>query len=376
MRPGATELDVFFAFSDTPQRRAAFAAAPGVAERYCLFGLDQLRDRGVCVGHNLERSPGMKARLAERAANRRLQWRGAWGGETATVLANRRRMNEADVVFSTAERVGVPLVLAAWKGLVETPIVFAWVGPLDRLERLRGTIRDTYRDALSSVACLLTYSELTANRMREWLRDGGSEPVVRFVPFGVDTTDFRPDTRPSPEVDVVSVGADARRDFPLLLALAERNPDLGVRIVASRHSVPDGDVPANVEVELEVSFERMRHALGAARVVALPVRQNAYTGATTVLLQAMALGQAVVVSKTHAIASGYGLADGENCRLVEPGDLPAFEAATLDLLRDEDARNALGERARATVERSLTWDRYVDSVHGILLEAAQRDFAA
>jgi glycosyltransferase involved in cell wall biosynthesis len=372
MAPGASELDVFYAFSDTPQRRAALEAAPGSAERYCLFGLDQLQERGLRIRHNLERSPGLTARLAERLVNRSLERRGAWGGEVATVLASRSRANAADVVFSTAERVGIPLVLAAQRGLVRPPIVYAWLGPLDRLERLRGRMRQRYADALAATACIVTHSEHKAELFRQWLRESGRDTRVSFVPFGVDPGEFRPQDKPTPEVDVVSVGADPRRDFPLLVALADRNPELRLRIVASRHSVPNGAVPANVDMEVEVPFERMRHALGAAQVVALPVRHNIYTGATTTLLQAMALGQAVVVSRTQAIASGYGLVDGDNCRLVEPGDLEGFEAALLDLLHDREARAAMGARARETVERSLTWDRYVESLYGLLREAAER----
>jgi len=36
-----------------------------------------------------------------------------------------------------------------------------------------------------------------------------------------------------------------------------------------------------------------------------------------------------VVSRTAAIADGYELEDGVNCRLVEPGDGQAFERALL-----------------------------------------------
>jgi glycosyltransferase involved in cell wall biosynthesis len=68
--------------------------------------------------------------------------------------------------------------------------------------------------------------------------------------------------------------------------------------------------------------------------------------------------------------------DGENCRLVEPGDGKAFEAAVLELLRDKDARAALGARARDTVERSLTWERYVESVHRLLRVAAEQHSAS
>jgi glycosyltransferase involved in cell wall biosynthesis len=122
------------------------------------------------------------------------------------------------------------------------------------------------------------------------------------------------------------------------------------------------DVPENVAVEVDISFEAMKLRLEEARTVALPVRDNTYSGATTVLLQAMALGKPVVVSRTSAIASGYGLLDGENCRLVEPGDAAAFARSLGDVLRDDLHARALGTSARQTVERDLTWERYVGRI--------------
>ena len=116
----------------------------------------------------------------------------------------------------------------------------------------------------------------------------------------------------------------------------------------------------------------MRNRLQEARVVALPVLENSYSGATTVLLQAMALGKPVVVTRTKAIATGYGLVDGENCRLVPPGDDEMFERALKDVLRDEWRGRALGAGARRAVEDGLTWTRYVDRIEGVLLDATER----
>ena len=113
----------------------------------------------------------------------------------------------------------------------------------------------------------------------------------------------------------------------------------------------------------------MRRRLERARVVALPVRDNSYSGATTVLLQAMALAKPVVVTRTAAVATGYGLEDGENVRLVAPGDGAAFGSALAELLRDDEQARALGSQARATVESELTWERYVARLEALFADA-------
>ncbi|MGH3132534.1 MAG: glycosyltransferase family 4 protein [Gaiellaceae bacterium] len=364
---------VFFTFRDSPQRRRALAAEPGSAERYVLFGLDQLAARGFGTRHNLGRPgpPRRWARVAGGALKSALERAGGYGGDFATVLASLRIANRADVVLSTVDTVGIPLLLLKHWGRLRPPLVYVAIGLPERLAQLRSDrMRRLYAAALRSCASVVVYSEHEADDLRSWLARLGARPRVEFVPFGVDTSSFAPTAEPT-TTDVVSIGVDPHRDFDLLVRVAARLPDVAFRIVTSAdHARGLGTRPENVALEVDIPFEEMRRRLAEARVVALPVRENSYSGATTVLLQAMALGKPIVVTRTNAIATGYGLVDGENCRLVAPGDAESFERSLLDVLRDDWHARALGASARATVERELTWERYVDRIARLLRDAA------
>jgi len=365
---------VFLSFRDSPQRRRALAAEPGSAERYVLYGLDQLARRGFSTRHNLEGKspPPPWARVSGEAMKRTLERAGGYGGDFATVLASLRVANRADVVFSTVDTVGIPLMLLKRAGRLRPPLVYAAIGLPERLAQLRSErMRRLYASALGSCAAVIAYSEHEGDDLRSWLAARGQAPRIEFVPFGVDSESFEP-IRDPPTIDVVSVGADPHRDFELLLKVAAQMPDASFRIVTSAdHSRGLRTRPDNVELEVDVPFEEMRRRLAEARVVALPVRENSYSGATTVLLQAMALGKPVVVSRTNAIARGYGLVDGENCRLVAPGDDEGFARALQGILRDDWHARALGASARTTVERTLTWEHYVGRIEALLRGAAE-----
>lgn len=362
----------FFAFRDSPERRSALASPLGSPGRYLLFGLDELRDRGLDVRHNLE--AGKRPRWAELTggvAKWALERTGGYGGDFATVLGSLRRANRADVVLSTVDTVGIPSMLLKRGGALRPPLVYVAVGLPERLARLRGPhMRRLYATSLASCAALVAYSEHEAGVLSRWLGENGRGTRVEFVPFGVDTERWRPGGGPSVD-DVVSVGADPHRDFALLLRVAVGMPETTFRIVTTpEHARALPKQPSNVAVEVGLPFDEMRARLGGARVIALPVRENSYSGATTVLLQAMALGKPVVVTRTQAIASGYGLVDEENCRLVLPGDLGAFERALGEVLSDPAAAGELGANARATAERSLRWETYVSRIEALLLDAA------
>jgi glycosyltransferase involved in cell wall biosynthesis len=365
---------VFYAYRDSPQRRQALAAPLGSPERYLLFGLDQLVGRGWKARHALERSgppPGW-ARTSGKVMKSALEHAGGYGGDFATALASLREANRADVVLSTVDTVGIPLVLLKRAGRVRAPLVYIAIGLPERLARLRSErMRRLYARALASSAAVLAYSEHEVAELRAFMAAYEVGTQVEFVPFGVDVQAFAPSVA-QPSADVVMAGADPHRDAELFLSVAAALPSKSFRLVTTADRAQSlGTLPPNVEVEADIPFDTMRRRLEEARVVALPVLENSYSGATTVLLQAMALAKPVVVTRTKAIASGYELSDGDNCRLVEPGDAESFTRTLGGVLRDEWHARALGARARRTVETGLTWDRYVDRIEATLRDACE-----
>ena len=368
-----TESSVFVFYRDSAQRRRIFAGGESCpAERYCLYGLDKPFSPGLTVWHSLatgcQPSWGL-ARFA-RLCDWVLRLAGGYGGDFAMVWACRRQANAADLIVSTADTVGVALVLLRHLGVIRRPMIYISMGLPERLQQLRGGhMRRLYQRAFRRVETFVAYGVGEVEEIRRWLGAEQPTPDVRFLPFGADTDWFAPQDARAPDADILSIGADPQRDFPLLVGMLRAHPDLTALIVTNReHAHRLKPLPANVRIEVNVPYIRLRNLLAEARVVVLPVRENTYSGATTVLLQAMAMAKPVVVSQTRAIRDGYYLQDAVNCRLVPPGDAVALERATLELLTDPARAQAVGSAARATVEAHFSWERYVASLRQIILE--------
>jgi glycosyltransferase involved in cell wall biosynthesis len=365
---------VFVLYRDSPFRRAALRAPVGDPSRYSLYGLDELARAGFDVQHDLESrfEPGSLARAEARVLDRAVRLGGGYSGDFAEVVASLGALNRTDVAFSTVDTVGIPLALLGRLGRVKPPIVYTAIGLPERLARLRGpAAKRFFIDAYRRLHTIVAYGWGEVEELRAWL--GGTGPRIEFVPFGVDVDLFRPDSSASIEEDVVSIGADRRRDFALLVDLARRLPGRRFLIVASADNAGElGPLPANVRLEVDVPFAAVRERLLGAHVVVLPVRDNTYSGATTTLLQAMACARPVVVTRTAAIAQGYHLEDCANCRLVPPGDLEALEDAVTRVLDDRRLGADLGLRARETVERHLTWPGFTHELARLIAEAADR----
>jgi glycosyltransferase involved in cell wall biosynthesis len=368
---------VFVLYRDSALRRAALRAPVGDPARYSLYGLDELRTAGFDARHNLEAGlePGAGARTKGRVLDRTVRLLGGYSGDFPRVLGSLDEANRADVVFSTVDTVGIPLALLGRFGRVRSPVVYVAIGLPERLAQLRGALaKRLFADAFGRLDTILAYGWGEVEELRSWLGEGG--PHIQFVTFGVDVDQFRPDPAVAVVDDVVSIGADPRRDFPMVVELARRFPDLAFRIVGSSDNARElGSLPGNLALEVDVPFERIRQCLLGARVVALPVRENSYSGATTTLLQAMACAKPVVVTQTAAVARGYHLEDDGNCRLVAPDDVSALEHAVRTLLDDPARATSLGASARDTVERHLSWAVYTSELGRLLTAAAERGAA-
>ena len=369
----ASTASVFCFFANSVERqRAVTDACAGRPERYLLFGMDEFGRYRLRTEHNIS-SAGRSRPLRYAAAgiNRLTRFAGGYGGDFGGVWPWRRRANAADVILSTVDTVGIPLVLLRHFGFIRRPMVYVSIGLPERLAQLRNeAVRRLYARAFRRVERIVCYGFEEAQRLEAWL--GADSSSVQFIPFGVDTELFRPDASARLSTDVLSVGRDTQRDFMPVVEFARRHPDRSVRVVTTAdHARRLGDTPENLDVVMDISLAQVRDLMAAARVVALPVRPNTYSGATATLVQAMAMGKPVVVSAVGAIAGGYHLRDGVNCVMIPPNTSGGFDQAIARLLSDPRLAASMGEAARRSVVEHHRWECYVEAMARAVLGAAQ-----
>jgi glycosyltransferase involved in cell wall biosynthesis len=177
---------------------------------------------------------------------------------------------------------------------------------------------------------------------------------ICFIPFGVDTKFFRP-------IDVIeknqilSPGFDPGRDYQLLFSAIE-NIDVKLVLSKSRNIDQIAELPNNVQT-MFLSWKNLVLEYARSKIVVIPLDlgdgKNDAMG-TSSLVQAMAMGKAVIVTRTSTTES-Y-IEDGVNGILVEPHDCSAMRIAIIDLLKNENKRMLLGANARKFVEKNCDAD--------------------
>jgi glycosyltransferase involved in cell wall biosynthesis len=153
-----------------------------------------------------------------------------------------------------------------------------------------------------------------------------------------------------------------KKGFAQLVEAAARTG--GVRVVIAG----EGDLRSALESQVRASGapvtlagalprEAVAAALSEADVVVVPsVVDGAgnVDGLPNVLLEAMAAGRPLVASRVAGIPQV--IEDGVSGLLVPPGDARALSEALRRLLREPDTRARLGEEARRTAVRELSWE--------------------
>jgi len=198
---------------------------------------------------------------------------------------------------------------------------------------------------------------------------------VRLIAFHADDVFFAPqaagDVAPqspsnghSSEKQICSAGLEWR-DYPTLIDAVSDLPNLRVRLAAaspwSKHAneTANRQLPENVDAR-RYEYLALRDLYAESDFVVVPLYENDFQAGVTTLLEGMAMGKAVIVTRTTGQTDV--VIDGETGLEVKPGDSAAWKAAIQRLSEDAALRSRLGAAARQWVEQNATLDRWVSEI--------------
>jgi glycosyltransferase involved in cell wall biosynthesis len=290
-----------------------------------------------------------------------------------TLLATRRFLRN-DIALFVFEREAIPTLwlrsLRIWP-FTRPRIAVLAVWLVDVIAQASPRKVRRYRKLFRHVDVLICLSSNQRQLLQEQL--GISRDRIEVVHYGVDTDFFVPEDGLE-DVDVVAVGHDRGRDWPVLMD-AIRHSNVSVRIVCEPERLDGLDVPPTVEAVGTVDRTTYRDLLRRARVVCVPTRDVPYPTGQSVALEAMAMTKCVVLTQTDATREYYEV-DGGLGVLVPPGDARRLRDALVMAISDPDRRCAIGQRAAAAVQTRFSARKMWGDVGRILEGIVHRDVVA
>lgn len=183
---------------------------------------------------------------------------------------------------------------------------------------------------------------------------------VVYTPFMVDTQFFAPpQVTAQPRRMICAVGLEFR-DYPTLLD-AVRGLDVEVVIAAASpwskraDSTEHAAIPANVTVRKFSQYE-LRQLYADSAFVVMPLYPVNFQAGVTAILEAMAMGKAVICSRTPGQTDV--IQEGVTGLYVPPTDPEALRTQIQALLDNPALAARLGQAGRAQVEAEMELTRY------------------
>jgi glycosyltransferase involved in cell wall biosynthesis len=183
---------------------------------------------------------------------------------------------------------------------------------------------------------------------------------VVLTPFMVDTQFFAPErSAVTPRRMICAVGLELRDYATLCDAVDGLDVDVVIAAGSRWSKRPDlitgRALPANVRV-CTLDFVDLRDLYAESAFVVMPLFETDFQAGVTTLLEAMAMGKAVVCSSTSGQTDV--ITEGETGLYATPGVATALRAAIAKLLDNPELASEMGRRARVEAEERFDIEHY------------------
>ncbi len=322
-----------------------------VMDYYALA--ETLRNKHGCAVDLLDYT----AAQADHSPGTRLAVRGGLDAALAWMAFGRR--HEYSAIFSNGENVGVPLALLM-AGVSGGPR-HVTIG--HRLSTGKKQVFFTTLKAQRRLDKIFVY----AKSQEEWAisRLGIAPEKLALIPFHADARFYRPLPEAAVAPDQICSAGLEWRDYPTLIDAVRTMPELSVKLAAaspwSKHDneTAGRTLPPNVDAR-RYSYAELRDLYAASSFVVVPIKETDFQAGVTTILEAMAMGKAVIATRTSGQTDV--ITDGENGLSVAPGDVAGWREAICRLRGDGALRARLGANARRWVEENATLDLWAERI--------------
>ena len=279
------------------------------------------------------------------------------------VVQLQRSGARADAIFTTGEDIGLPLamLLKLRRLKVSHTMIAHSLSPMKK----RLFFSAGVGEQIDRVLC---YATLQERLMLEEL--GLSRDTVKRINYQADENFFRPQPDVTEEPDLICSAGQLLRDYDTLIRATD-GLAVRVRIAAGSPWIdkelrPGGGLPAYVDWRKYNRYE-LRALYARSSLAVVPIVQNDYQTGISTMLEMMAMGKCLIVTKTRGQTDT--IVDGVNGVYVPPGDAGALRATIQRLLANPEERARLGRAARAYVEKEAGLDLFVRRITDTVREA-------
>lgn len=254
------------------------------------------------------------------------------------------KLRRYDIVYAWHAVMGLVVAFFCRFFRVNYPkIVIAQLIIPQRQPGLNQFFRETFiRYALKRVDSVIVYSTIEAEFYEKMYGNGVTQ--FTFLPLGIELSNHRP----ASDENYIFSGGRSNRDYATL-AKAVAGLDCEVKIAAQRFNVADIEMPENVQLYFDVYGENFNKLMAGASIVVIPLERADESSGQLVLLNAMAFGKPIIITKSRGVED-Y-IRDGDTVITIPKKNAFALRTELDGLLNSPEERAKLGAAARESVKQ-------------------------
>lgn len=359
--------------------------------------LDEATEKAIAAGRSprkdyLELRRALDADLIEHAALEKQRWarlvRRLFGASVAQSVAAWVRAARYDAVFVDREPTG--FILAALLKLRRRRPRLVMIGHLLTPAKKRLLFRALRLH--TAVDCLVVHSSLQRDVARTELRLRPDQ--IAMIPYHSDVQFWSPAGVPVKH-QICSAGLEYRDHNTFIDAV--RDLDVAVVIAAASHwskhrDLDEARIPANVRI-VSLDYASLRRLYAESLFVVVPLHDVDNQAGITTILEAMAMGKAVIVSHSRGqsdvvrdrrrqnridparatqpgwvqqLGADESIAAGQTGIYVMPGDVAELRRAVAFLLAHPQQARLMGANGRRVVASAMSLDHYTQRLAEII----------
>ncbi len=312
--------------------------------------------------------------------------------QAALAFSLRRRYR---LFYCDSESNGLPLALLFKLGRVRLPLFMIghWVTPTKKAVIFR------WLKAHTHITTLFLHSTVQYNMAINQL--GIPSEKVKVLPYQVDTQFWQVDhTTPpySPDRPYICTAGLEFRDYATLIeAVKGLQVELNITVASQwskrKNTVLQTELPSNVHIK-SYSYQELRDLYAGSRFVVVPLLNVDFQAGITLILEAMAMGRAVIVTRSEGqgdivvdrrktIRNDPTLATlgnlnqffgdelnndiiGQTGFYVRPGNPGELRQAIEYLLANPERATAMGKQGRKLVEELMSVEAFAERIKLII----------
>lgn len=187
---------------------------------------------------------------------------------------------------------------------------------------------------------------------------------IKFVPYGIEIPEVN--FQKKEEETYIASAGKSNRDYELLKT-AMNGTEVKMKIYCSRDykTFVEDTKNSNLKVYIDTPLKQFLEGLHNALFVIIPLKHPEFSSGQLVLLQAMALGKAVIA--TDCWGTRDYIEDMENGILVAPGEALQLREKILYLLSNPRKTERMGKNAKKTVEEYLNVRSFASAIGSYII---------